>query len=442
MIITGWDVQNAKHSGKNQILIDDDTIVTDIAKDLADMLGVTIVDSSLNIKADITKKDLFQSNNKLRIDDNDAKKLKKEFPILENTIHVGNCSQSPQCNKVRKTIEDYLDDWSMNGMSWDCWIEETMKAKKEFAKLINADADEVAISTSVSQATSSIASALEPHLNKRKIVTTEAEFPTIGYVWLAQRKHGFDVEFVPIKEGKIDMNSYDKYIDQNTLLTSITHVCYQNGFKQDIEKICELAHHRGSLAYVDAYQSLGTVMVDVKRMKIDMLSSGNLKYLLGAPGIAFLYISKEILPYLKPTVTGWFGQENPFSFKINDLDYAKDARRFETGTPPILASYAARAGMEIINELGVENIQERVEALSDYTIKGALLRGLQVTSPLNPKQKGAITSLKVDDAPKVEKSLKENNIIASARGDVIRIAPHFFTEKNDIDIVMENLKNI
>ncbi|MGB9878974.1 MAG: aminotransferase class V-fold PLP-dependent enzyme, partial [Candidatus Pelagibacter ubique] len=189
-------------------------------------------------------------------------------------------------------------------------------------------------------------------------------------------------------------------------------------------------------------QSMGTVHIDVKKMKIDMLSSGNLKYLLGIPGIAFLYISKEVLPYLKPAVTGWFGQENPFSFQIRYLDYAGDARRFDTGTPPVLTSFAARAGMQIINEVGTQNIQERIEMLSKHTINGALERGLDLASPLDPKKKGSTTSIKVNDPHHVEELLKERKIIASARGNVIRIAPHFFTTKNDIDIVLDELKTI
>ncbi|RKL62293.1 aminotransferase class V-fold PLP-dependent enzyme [Thermoanaerobacteraceae bacterium SP2] len=448
-IITAWDIEDARSNGKNEIIVED-AIITEMAKDLAEKLGMKIITrgsgekpnerysgSEINIRehADFSHKTL-------RITEEDAEKWKEEFPILKDIIHVGNCSQGPQAKRVRKAIERYLDNWLTVGMDWDYWVQESIKAKEEFAKLINADPSEIAISTSVSEATASVASSLNPHLNKKKIVTTEADFPTIGHIWLAYQKYGYKVDFVPVKNGEIDLNDYEKYIDEDTILTSVTHVYYQNGFRQDIEKIADIAHRRGSMIYVDAYQSLGTVKIDVKKMNIDMLSSGNLKYLLGIPGIAFLYVSKDIIPYLKPAVTGWFGQENPFSFQIRYLDYAGDARRFDTGTPPVLTSFAARAGMEIINEVGTENIQERIEALSAHTINAALSRGLEVVSPRDPKRKGATTSIKVDDPHKVEELLKENRIIASARGDVIRIAPHFFTEKKDLETVMDVLKRI
>lgn len=439
-IITAWDVENAKASGKSEIVVED-AIITEVAKELAEKLGIKIVLGSSNTVS-YAERGITNNINNIRITENEAKRWKEEFPILKDIIHVGNCSQSPQAKRVRKAIDRYLENWLTVGMDWDYWVEETIKAKHEFAKLINADPEEIAVSTSVSEATASIASSLNFYKNKKKIVTTEADFPTIGHIWLAHQKYGYKVDFVPVKNGEIDLNDYEKYIDEDTVLTSVTHVYYQNGFRQDIEKIADIVHRRGSMIYVDAYQSLGTIKVDVKKMKIDMLSSGNLKYLLGIPGVAFLYVSKEVIPYLKPAVTGWFGQENPFSFQIRYLDYAGDARRFDTGTPPVMASFAARAGMEIINEVGPEKIQERIEALSDYTINAALSRGLEVTSPHDPKKKGATTSIKVDDPHKVEELLKKNKIIASARGDVIRIAPHFFTEKKDIDAVIEALKEI
>lgn len=443
-IITAWDVENAKNLGKKEI-IEKDAIVTEVAKDRAQKLGIKIITGTLSSffnRPETEDKGFTHIEREPKITEEDARAWKEEFPILKDIIHVGNCSQGSQAKRVREAIERYLDSWCSTGMDWDSWVEECIKAKHEFAKLIKADPSEIAISTSVSEATASLASSLNPYSNKRKIVVSEANFPTIGHIWLAYQKYGFKVDFVPVRNGRVYLEDYEKYIDEDTLITSITHVYYQNGFKQDIDKIVEIAHRRGSMVYVDAYQSLGTVDINVKSSKIDILSSGNLKYLLGIPGIAFIYINKDILPYLKPAVTGWFGQENPFSFQIRVLDYAGDARRFDTGTPPVMASYAARAGMQIINEVGPKNIQERVEMLSAYAIKAAQERGLEITSPLNPKEKGSTTSIKVPDPHNAELLLKERKIIGSARGDVIRIAPHFFTEKKDLDIVMDQLKEI
>ncbi len=370
----------------------------------------------------------------------DLEKWREKFPILKNDVHVANCSQSPQSDFTRRAALNYLDSWNRDGMNWNRWMEEVCSAKKEFAKLIHAEPSEIAIGTSVSEITSVVASSLTFNGKKRKIVLTDAEFPTIGYVWQAQKKYGAEVQFIPVKNDEIDPSEYDKYVDDNTLITSICDVYYYNGFKQDLEKIIPLIHEKGSLVYLDAYQGIGTHPIDVKESGVDFLSTGNLKYLLGVPGIAFLYVKKEHIQNLQPVFTGWFGQENPFSFDIHKLIYANDARRFDNGTPPVMASYIARAGMKVINEIGVENIQEWTDRLSKYCIDGALKRGLKVASPLDIKKKSPTTAIKVKgDSHEIERSLKEKNVIASARSDVIRIAPHFFTKMEDIDHVLDCL---
>jgi selenocysteine lyase/cysteine desulfurase len=193
---------------------------------------------------------------------------------------------------------------------------------------------------------------------------TEADFPTVIFIWKAGRRLGVDLEIIPVVNGEIDPSSYERAIDERTLLTCVPQVYYQNGFKQDLALIAGIAHKKGSLIFVDAYQGLGTEPVDVRAMDLDILVSGNLKYLLGMPGSAYLYVKQELIPGMNPTATGWLGQENPFSFNIHDFRYAGDARRFDTGTPIVAAAYAAREGMRIINEVGVAEIKPWIDELS------------------------------------------------------------------------------
>jgi len=272
---------------------------------------------------------------------------RRRFPLLEQSIHVSNCSQSPQSDATRQAARDYLDNWNTEGRDWDRWIEEIHLAKAEFARLIGAEPDDIAVGSSVSEITSALAGALSFQGKRTKVAVTEAEFPTVGHVWLAQQKFGADVQFVPVRDGIIDPAEYDRVVDEETLIASICDVYYYNGFKQDLADIIPRIHAKGSLVYVDAYQGLGTHPLDVRKLDIDFLASGNLKYLLGTPGIAFLYVKPDLVDMLHPAFTGWFGQENPFSFDIHRLDFARTARRLEGGTPPILPAYIARAGMRL-----------------------------------------------------------------------------------------------
>lgn len=463
--ITAADISLAKSIGKTKIELSPIDVITAIARETAEQMGIKIVISKIPAPpADTTRGGLLQARSnetflpsflkqnsamptvyaKGAQPPYDIEAWRSKFPILRQSIHVANCSQAPQSDYTREAAQEYLDSWNSMGMDWDRWMEEIQLAKAEFAKLINANVSEIALGTSVSETTSAVASTMPFNGNRKKVVTTEAEFPTVGHVWLAHQKFGAQVQFIPLKNGEVDPNDYDRYVDENTLITSICDVYYYNGFKQKLEKIIPKIHARGSLVYLDAYQGIGTHPIDVKALDVDFLATGNLKYLLGIPGVAFLYVKKELIPHLQPAVTGWFGQENPFAFDVHHLDFAKDARRFDTGTPPVMAAYIVRAGMRMINEVGIENIQYWTDQLSQYCIDQALSRGLAVASPLDVTKKSPTTAIRIPggDSHAVEKMLLEKHIIASARSDVIRIATHFFTKMEDLDYILDCLAEI
>lgn len=467
------DVGDASLNKQQVILINKNDVITSLAKEEAEKKGIKFVvngerddkytDSNLKkiIKTPIIapniavsprngvnpiNKCIIAPTYKGLISEQEVDQWRTEFPILKDVIHVANCSQSAQAKSVRGAIDNYLNNWLTVGMDWDSWVTEVNLAKAEFAKLINADPSEIAISSCVSETISSIASSLDYSGIRNKIVVTDAEFPTVNYIWLAHQKYGAKVDFISVDENhEIDISEYERYIDEKTLLTSVTQVYYLNGFKQDIGKIAEIAHRKGSLLLADCYQGIGTEPIDVKAMNIDILTSGNLKYLFGIPGIAFLYVNKNLVNMLKPAVTGWFGQDNPFKFQTRYNDWANGARRFDTGTPPVLTSYAAKAGIEIVNKVGVERIKDRIDMLSARALQGCLDRSLKCISPFDVNKKGSTTAIWVSDkmdSHSVEIELRKRNIIASARGDVIRIAPHFYTKPEEIDFVLDQLKNI
>lgn len=440
-VITGQEVDIAFESGKKEILVGLRDIVTGIAKEKAEKYGIRFVtqgDISPPEYSLTTAAPVAPAPSSPLTPPFDIEYWRKQFPLLETHFHVANCSHSPQSTFTRNAAMEYLEGWNKMGMDWDRWVEEIYHAKEEFAKIINADPGEIAVGSSVSELTSVVASSLPLNTTRKKVVVTDAEFPTVGQVWLANQKYGLNVQFIPLKDNMIDISDYDRYVDENTIITSICDVYYYNGFRQDLKSIIPKIHEKGSLAYVDAYQGLGTHPLDVKELDIDFLASGNLKYLLGVPGIAFLYVKEEIVEYLYPAFTGWFGRVDPFAFDIHNLDFAKDARRFDNGTPPVPTAYIAKAGMKIINTVGVENIYKWTNTLSEHCIKGAIDRGLEVASPTDLSIKAPNTAIRVPgDSHEFELALREKCVIASARSDVVRIAPHFFTRLEDIDYILD-----
>ena len=367
---------------------------------------------------------------------------RSRIPLLTSLIPMNNCSQAPQTDATRAAAERYLESWNQSGMDWDAWVEEVQLAKSEFARLINASADEIAVFSCVSEATSAVATAIDFSAERRKVIVTEVEFPTIGHVWLAQQRRGARVAWVPVRNGVVDINAYDAIIDGETAIVSACHGYFLNGSMQDIAGLAERVHASGAMLYVDAYQTLGTVPVDVRAMGADFLAAGNLKFLMGIAGIAFLYVRRELIERLHPLTTGWFGRANPFAFQVKQLDWSPSASRFDLGTPPVISAYVARAGMAIINEIGVDAIRRWVEVLGQRLIDGGRQRGFTLHGTDDMARKTATTAFVVDDSHAVELTMRRRGIIPSARGPVIRLAPHFYNTIADVDTTLDVLTSV
>ncbi|MFI5443742.1 aminotransferase class V-fold PLP-dependent enzyme [Polaromonas sp. UC242_47] len=355
------------------------------------------------------------------------------FPILENTAQLSSCSQSALSLPVRSAINDYLDVWQRRGADWGYWMEQVGLARAEFARLINAHVDDVAVLGSVSDAASSIASTLRLNAERNTIVTTTLDFPSICHVWLAQQPRGAQLRFVQAQAGNTDATSLiTRAIDQQTALVSVSQACFYDGQLVDVAATGRQAREQGALQFVDAYQSAGSMAIDVQAQGIDILASGAQKYLLGIPGIAFLYVRPELAQRLTPTVTGWFGRVNPFEFDPTKLDFAASATRFHTGTPPMMCASVARAGMGLLNEIGIPAIEHYLGDLSRVAIEEAGRLGLSIASPLTPGSKGANTAIRIPNAAQVEERMLQAGYVVSARNDVIRVAPHFYNTPDEV----------
>ncbi len=375
--------------------------------------------------------------------------LRDACPLLVSQTYLANCSQGPLAAPVRAAIETFLGDWATLGMHWNAWIDEVERARAVFARLIGAEPSEIAVGTSVSQLVDSLASALVagPPDNQRTIISSRAEFPGVAHAWLATRKiKGWQVELLEENaNGTVDTEQFVEAIDGSTALISAPQVCYANGNLLDLDAIIAAAHANGAFVFVDAYQSIGTLPIDVKASQIDFLAAGTLKYLLGTAGIAFMYVNPAVLDQLEPTVTGWFGRTNIFAFDPGLLDYAASAARFDLGTPPIINAYTARAGMELIEATGPARIRQQIERLSAVAYELAPRLGLQIGGPQEIARKGATTAITIGSVEKahwLEDELRKRAIVVSARGKALRVAPHGFTRADEIERALEAIAQL
>lgn len=362
--------------------------------------------------------------------------IRSRFKIFRSRIYLNTCSQGALSDAVENGFDDYIASWHEQGSPWETWVERYEAARTAFANFINASPDEVAIVTSVSAGINAIASALSFH-ERSKIVMGEFEFPTMGQVWLGQRVRGAKVEFAKAQGNSIPAAEYDNLIDRNTLIVPLTHVCFKNGFRTPVSTITQMAHSTGALVMLDDYQDCGTRPVDVKVMNLDFYLTGTLKYLLGPPGLAFLYVRKELISSLAPTVTGWFGQTNPFAYNPQHFELSPNARRFESGSPSVPNVYGAVPGFQMLQEIGMEDVASHVEKLAQALLNRARELGIVTKTPIDSA--GPLVVLQCRDSAQLLQMLAKNDIIASNRFDGLRISFHVYNTREDVNAVVDVL---
>ena len=367
-------------------------------------------------------------------------RVRHRFPIFDRLVYINSCSQGALSDAVRDAYARYLADWDEHGAPWEYWVDQLGAARQSVSRLINAAEDELAITTSVSAGVSALASGLSFDSGRDKVVVTDFEFPTIGQIWHAQERRGARIVHVPAEpDATIPLERFEEAIDEQTALVSITHVCFRNGSRLDVGEVIELAHERGALVLLDAYQSVGSIPVDVRALDCDFLAAGVLKYLLGSAGLAFFYCRRDLVERFEPTATGWFADRNIFEMDIHDYSPAPTARRFEAGTPPIPAIYAAIAGIELMQEIGIEETEAHVRELNARLLAGLDELGAQVVTPRAPEQRGALVCVASSDVDRLVTELAAGGVVASSRDANLRISAHCYNSPEDVRTVLDLL---
>jgi selenocysteine lyase/cysteine desulfurase len=367
-------------------------------------------------------------------------RIRHRFPVFEQRVYINSCSQGALSNSVRDAYRRYLDDWDLYGAPWEYWVGRLEAARAAIAGLINADEGEVAVTTSVSAGVSALASGLGFPGERDKVVLSDFEFPTIGQIWHAQERRGARVEHVPAEpDGTIPLERFEEAIDEQTALVAVTHVCFRNGSRLDVEGVARLAHERGALVLVDAYQTVGSLPVDVRALGCDFLVAGVLKYLLGSAGLAFLFCRRELVESIEPTATGWFADRDIFEMDIHDYSPAPNARRFEAGTPSIPPIYAAIAGIELMREIGIAETEQHVRELNALLHDGLEELGATVVTSREPERSGALLCVRSTDVNALVSALEAEGIVTSSRDDNLRISAHCYNTAEDVRAVLDVL---
>lgn len=372
---------------------------------------------------------------------------REEFPILQKKTYLNSCSLGALSKRSMQHIERFLQSWNEWGAdSWyEAWLAEVDQVRKKFAALIGAQVHEIAIAPNVSSALSTISSALD-YQARKNVIVTDMDFPTLAYQWLVKERLGVQCHFVKSPDRiYVPADAYASLVDNQTALVATSRVFYASGYIQDIRAIADVAHKHGAYILVDDYQGTGQLPINVVNLDIDFLVTGTLKWLMGGPGLAFVYIREGLIPTLEPTIAGWFGHREQFQLKTESFEFRPDARRIEAGTPAMAAVYAAHGGLDIVQEASVESICERSRYLTNDLIARAREQGWTVLAPQEPELRSSIVMLELEDPQTMVKDLLLRNIVTDYCPGLLRISPYFYNTVEDnavvIDAIADILKN-
>jgi selenocysteine lyase/cysteine desulfurase len=369
---------------------------------------------------------------------------RSEFPILQRKTYLNSCSLGALSDRSMQGIAQFMETWNEWGAhAWyEIWMGEIAKIKQKFATIIGADPNEVAIAPNVSTALSSIASAID-YSQRNNVVLADMDFPTLTYQWLVKKRLGVECRFVESADRVyIPPELFESVVDDRTALVATSRVYFTSGYIQDIRKIADIAHKNGAYILVDDYQGTGQIPLNVDAMDIDFLVTGTLKWLMGGPGLALVYIREGLIPQLQPTITGWFGHRDQFQFKTREFEFRADAARIEMGTPAVPAVYAANGGLDIVQEISVEQICERTRYLTNDLIARAREHGWTVRAPQEPEQRSSIVMMQIEHPEEVVKALVDRNIITDSRPGLLRISPYFYNTIEENAIVIDAIAEI
>src|SRR5437588_2555801 len=326
-------------------------------------------------------------------------------------------------------VAEYARTWAERGIrAWgEGWWTMPLTVGDQIGRIVGAPPGSVTMHQNVTIAEAIVLSCFRLEPPRNRIVYEAANFPSVRYLYQAHADRGAEIVVCPDDAGVLEA------IDERTLLVPISHVLFKTGEIQRVEPIVRRAREAGAHVVLDAYQSAGIVPLDVTKLGVDFAVGGSVKWLCGGPGAAWLYVRPELAAELEPALVGWQGHARPFAFEP-ELEYAEGAARFLTGTPNVPALYAATAGYDVIERLGVERIRRRSPDQTSVLTRLLEGAGFEVGSPRDPDRRGGTVTVRTPEFAAVHAELTAREILCDHRPDVgLRLGPHFYNSDEELE---------
>ena len=365
--------------------------------------------------------------------------FRTEFPVTQRWAFLDHAAVAPLTERARQALAEWARDMAENGVvNEPHWLKRLAEIRRLVARLLNVDPLEIAFVKNTSEGIGFVAEGLDWKEGDNVVFAAE-EYPANVYPWLNLASRGVESRLVPSRGPRIELDDIRDRIDKRTRLVSLSYVEFASGFRNDLDAVAALCKERGVLFCVDAIQGLGVLPLDVQRTPIDFLAADGHKWLLGPEGAGIFFVRRDRTETLRPGSVGWHSVAGAWDFSTIDFTLKPNAGRWENGTLNIGGIAALGASLEMLLEIGIENVGRRVLELTDYLCEKAQSAGLQVFSSRSPEHRSGIVSLFVDDPREAAKRCRSEGIVVSARGGRLRASPHFYNSTEELDRLIASL---
>jgi cysteine desulfurase/selenocysteine lyase len=360
--------------------------------------------------------------------------IRKQFPVTETSTYLNSAAAGPLSRATMAAATEYYQQMMDDGDThWDDWLEKREDVRRKVAAFINAEPEEIALTTNTSSGMNLIIDALETH---GEVISCDLEFPVSTLPWMNRR---IPVHLVKSVAGAVAIEDIRQMMNVRTGIICMSHVQYSNGFRMDLE---ELGNAKGGHALVvNASQSAGVFEIDVKRMQIDALCATGHKWMLSGYGSGFVYLSQELLARSKPRAIGWLSVTDPYADRNDEIHLRHDAAaRAELGCPHFAGMFALGASVDLIAAIGMRNIEERALSVNRFLTDRLIETGWKVLSPITDEStRSAETLVEIEEPAAVVAKLAQQEIIVTKKPQGIRVATHFFNNEEDVERLIKAL---
>lgn len=359
---------------------------------------------------------------------------RREFPITERLVHLNHAGVSPVSRRVATAVNAFITDATgVDAAIQRRWSERCEQVRATFARLVGAQADEIAFVKNTSEGLSLVAAGMDWR-HGDNVIAVDGEYPSNVYPWFGLRRWGVETRLVRPVRGRVRVEDVRALADERTRLIAVSFVDWSTGARTDLSPLGDFCHTRGIIFCVDGIQGVGAMQLNVERAGIDCLAVGGHKWLLAPEGYGCLFVSRRIADRIASVLHGWKSVTEADTYLPYHFTPRADAAKFEPGSPSVLGTYALGAALDLLHAVGPDRIEQRLFELTDRLASGLRARGAEILSPWDAGARSGIIVFRLGDNPhRLCSELIRQGFIVRVRSAGIRVAPHFYNNGEDID---------